>query len=85
MKPPEGKEILLLKDEVILVNGSNEKVKLEASQGNRSCGTGKETVQKAETRMIPTGRETGQERDLLPRNPQGTSGILQETKQEPNS
>ena len=91
MELPEGKEILLQTEEVILVNGLKVKTKLGISIGDKIRETGRETVQKAGTGTIPnkgTGRKRGQEvqeKDLLPRNLQGTLEILQETKQGLNS
>ena len=86
---PEEKGILLQKEEVILVNGPNANTKRGINIEDKTRETGRETVQKAGTGMIPnkgTGRKTGQEvPEWPPENLQGTLEILQGTKQGLNS
>ena len=55
---PEGKLILLQKEEVTLVNGPNAKTKREINIEGKTRETGRETAQKAGTGMIPI-KETG--------------------------
>ena len=50
---PEGKLILLQKEEVTLVNGPNAKTKREINIEGKTRETGRETAQKAGTGMIP--------------------------------
>ena len=80
---------LLLKEEVILVNGLRKKAKPEISIGYKIHKIGRGTVQKVGIGLIPntgTGKVTGQDRDLPSRIlPKGTSEILQKPKLEPNS